>query len=219
MSDGGKAIRIIATLTLWLAPLPAAFFVGRSVYYHLIYTWHLELNGWGIAAAIVSGGMVELVGLLSAHVALATGRWNRRGDVRRKDGHKEQAPVALAVGCFVVYCLSAFSLAVVLEAWPILAVWAPALFTIMAAAAYLAIGVYEQHRDRLRRYRLEWDWTAAAEQEERQAEQRPDVRPDVPDVPNNTAYRWECPVPGCGFVANNRHERAGHGNAHRTKGE
>jgi len=218
--NGDRVIRIVATLTLWLAPLPAAFFVGRSVYYHLIFTWHLWIGAVpALAAAVISGGMIELVGILSAHTALATGRWNRRGDVKRTDKrNRERAPFALAVGCFGVYVLAAIALAVVLEAFPFLAVWAPALFTVMAAAAYVSIGVYEQHRDRLRRYRLGWDWTMMPDDSNDDANNPNNNAEQVNDDPNDAPYRWECPEHGCGFVATTRHQRAGHGNAHR-KGE
>ena len=156
--NGASVVKTIATLTLWLAPLPAAFFVGRSVYWHLIHNWHLDLGYLGIGAAVLAGTMVELVGLLSAHIALAAARWNQKGHVKKDKNPWERAPVELAIACFAVYCLSAFLLAVVLEAAPIFSTWAPALFTLMAAAAYLSVGVYEQHRDRLTYYGLTWDW-------------------------------------------------------------
>ena len=35
----------------------------------------------------------------------------------------------------------------------------------------------------------------------------------------NSSYHWKCPRNDCDFVATSRHQRAGHGNAHRTKGE
>ena len=224
--NNGHEIRIIATITLWTAPLPAAFFVGRSVYYHLIYTWHLPLGALGLVAAIIAGMMIELVGILSAHTALATGRWNRRGDVRREHSHKERAPFGWAVGCFAIYALAAVALAVVLEWVPEFAVAAPALFTIMAAAAYLSVGIYEQHLDRLHRYGITWAWLTLPEQEENNDEQRLEQSTDVPD--NDTdKYFWECPR--CDFVAYNRWQKAGHANkhsdndthkrAHKTKGE
>ena len=173
--NGASVIKTIATLTLWLAPLPAAFFVGRSVYWHLIHNWHLALGALGIAAAVLSGTMVELVGLLSAHIALATARWNQKGHVKKDKNPWERAPVELAIGCFVVYCLSAFLLAVVLEAAPVFSTWAPALFTVMAAAAYLSVGLYEQHRDRLTYYGLTWDWKSVPKtQDERDGEQDED---------------------------------------------
>jgi len=171
--NNGHEVRIIATMTLWMAPLPAAFFVGRSVYYHLIYTWHLPLGILGLMAAIIAGAMIELVGILSAHTALATGRWNRRGDVRREKAHRERAPFAWAVCCFSVYALTAVALAVVLEWEPRLAVAAPALFTIMAATAYLSVGIYEQHIDRLRRYGLGWAWLSLPEPETETTELEP----------------------------------------------
>ena len=173
-------IQTIATLCLWLAPLPAAFFVGRSVYWHLIVNWHMDLGTLGIGAGVLAGITVELVGLLSAHVALAASRWNNKGQVRKEQSHWERAPTRLAIACFATYCLSAFLLAVVLEAAPAFALWAPALFTVMAAAAYLSIGVYEQHRDRLAYYGLTWDWKSV----EAKAVQDTDgtVRAPVQDV-------------------------------------
>jgi len=163
--NGDRVLRIIATLTLWLAPLPAAFFVGRSVYWHLIFNWHLSLGGIGIVAAVITGGMIELVGILSAHTALACWRWNHHGNVKKAKSPWERAPFALAVTCFLVYALVAIILAVVLEALPFLAVYAPALVTAMAATAYVSLGVYEQQRDRLARYNLEWNWKASAEKD------------------------------------------------------
>jgi hypothetical protein len=51
-----------------------------------------------------------------------------------------------------------------------------------------------------------------AKRAERKVEQ-PEQRSEQP------TYHWECPEPRCDFVATSRHQRAGHGNAHRTKGE
>ncbi len=42
----------------------------------------------------------------------------------------------------------------------------------MAAAAYLSVGVYEQHRDRLSYYGLTWDWKSVPKTQE--VEQDPD---------------------------------------------
>ena len=176
--NGAAIINGIAILTLWLAPLPAAFFVGRSVYWHLIHNWHADLGGWGLIPAFLAGGMVELVGLLSAHVALATARWNSKGHVRKEKNPWERAPVGLAATCFAIYCGSAFALAVVLEAYPTFATWAPALFTVMAATAYLSIGVYEQHRDRLAYYGLTWDWKSVPRAQDAQEDVRDAGRDD-----------------------------------------
>ena len=234
--NNGHEIRIIATITLWTAPLPAAFFVGRSVYYHLIYTWHLPLGVLGLVAAIIAGMMIELVGILSAHTALATGRWNRRGDVRREHSHKERAPFGWAVGCFAIYAAAAVALTVVLEWLPEFAVAAPALFTIMAAAAYLSVGIYEQHLDRLRRYGLDWVWLALVEQDEPELQQ--DATPLQPfnsPVPyselTKTALvrQLACDMPewdratlaqqaGCSMSTVSRALNA-HSRIHKTKGE
>jgi len=209
--NNGNEIRVIATITLWTAPLPAAFFVGRSVYYHLIYMWHLPLGALGLIAAIVAGMLIEFVGILSAHTALATGRWNRRGDVLREKSHKERAPFGLAVCCFLIYALAAVALAVVLEWVPEFSVAAPALFTIMSATAYLSVGIYEQHLDRLHRYNIGWAWLALPEQEPDTSEQRSEQPADVPNKDTNK-YLWECPR--CDFVAHNRWQKAGHANKH-----
>lgn len=158
--NGDRVLRIIAALTLWLAPLPAAFFVGRSVYWHLIHNWHLDLMALGIIAAVLAGGMIELVGLLSSHTALACARWNHHGNVRKEQRAWERAPFWPAASCFVVYVVVAIVLAVVLEARPDWAIYAPALITAMAATAYVSLGIYEQQRDRLARYNLEWNWKA-----------------------------------------------------------
>ena len=109
--NGDRVLRIVATLTLWLAPLPAAFFVGRSVYWHLIHNWHLDLGILGIVAAVLAGGMIELVGLLSSHTALACVRWNHHGNVRKAKSPWERAPFLLAAACFVVYVVVAIVLA------------------------------------------------------------------------------------------------------------
>lgn len=172
--NGDSVLRVIAVLVLWIAPLPAAFFVGRSVYWHLIYGWHLDLGILGVAAAVVAGAMIELVGILSAHVALACHRWNGHGNVRKKDRPWERAPFWAAAVCFVIYAGVAIALAVVLEALPELAIYAPALVTAIAADAYVALGIYEQHRDRLTRYGLQWNWKPT---QEPVAEAQPDLQP------------------------------------------
>jgi hypothetical protein len=183
--NGTAFVNVLSNLTLGIAMLPSAFFVGRAVWWHLIQNWHLSLGGIGLVPAVLAAAMIELVGILSAHVALAVVRWNRKGQVRKEKSHWERAPVALAVACFSVYCLCAVALTVVLEAYPEFATVAPALFTIMAAVAYLTVGVYEQHRDRLAYYGLAWDWKPVPhEGEESLSVAIPDVRDTAPNVPD-----------------------------------
>ena len=182
--NGSAIVELTAKLTLALALLPASFFVGRSVWWHLIHNWHVDLEGWGLFPAIVAGVVVELVGILSAQTVLACARWNRRGNVRKEKSPWERAPVRLASVCFAVYFISAIALAVVLEAWPEMATAAPALFTVMAATAYFSIGIYEQHRDRLAYYGLTWDWkTTKGEGGEEDSKRACGVQDSVPNVP------------------------------------
>ena len=192
--NGDRVLRIIAALTLWLAPLPAAFFVGRSVYWHLVYHWHLSLGWIGIVAAVITGGMIELVGILSAHTALACWRWNHHGNVKKDKSPWERAPFALAVSCFLVYAIVAIVLAVVLEALPFLAVYAPALVTAMAATAYVSLGVYEQQRDRLARYNLAWNWKAKPSEASEHTSEPERIYTD------DTSDHLRCDAPECNRI-------------------
>lgn len=181
--NGSAIVELTAKLTLALALLPASFFVGRSVWWHLIHNWHIDLGPWGLLPAVIAGIVVELVGILSAQVVLACARWNRRGHVRKEKSPWERAPIALAGICFGVYVVSAIALTVVLEAWPDMATAAPALFTVVAATAYFSVGIYEQHRDRLTYYGLTWNWkTTRNEGQEDKPADVPDAQLSVPSI-------------------------------------
>ena len=75
--------------------------------------------------------------------------------------------------------------------WSFMVASAP---VILIAGVVLAISYQREKRPRTKAERTE---------------QRSEQQPDDPNV-----YRWECP--DCMFVATSRHQRAGHGNAHRA---
>jgi hypothetical protein len=137
-----SAVRLVARLAPWLAPLPNAYFVARSA------MLHLAVPLW---MALVIGAVLELLGLAAVHTALSLHQWNSQPAVQRDHGW-QRAPLALALLSCAVYLLAVLFLSVVLEALPALAPWAPALFPLITAVGALTLALISQHDARIERY-------------------------------------------------------------------
>jgi hypothetical protein len=153
-------LRTVARLAPWLAPLPSAWFIGRSIYLHLLVNWPIPLPiAVNLAVATVAGLVVELLAIVSVHNSLALFRWNDQGHVKREHGW-EHAPFGLSVACASAYVLAAAVLLILLEAMPEAAQYAPMMFPLLTVVGAVNLGILDQHLSRLRRYRLTWDLTA-----------------------------------------------------------
>lgn len=156
-----SALHHIATLGPWLAPAPSAFFIGRSIYLHLLAGWAggavpVAVN---LSVAIVAGLVVELLAIVSVHNALALARWNNSPRVNRDKGAWERAPMGIALFCVSLYVATAVLLLVILEAAPVLALYAPILFPLLAVVGALNLAILDQHTARIARYGLAWDFS------------------------------------------------------------
>lgn len=166
-------LRTVAKLAPWLAPLPSAWFVGRSIYLHLLLDWAPWVNipVWvNVLVALVAGLTVETLAMVSVHNSLALHRWNDYGHVRKEAGW-EKAPFWLAAVCAGLYVVSAVILLFVLETQPQAANWAPLIFPAMTIVAAVNLGVLDQHLSRLKRYGMTWDLVKIKEPK---AEQKPE---------------------------------------------
>jgi len=125
---------LAASIGPWLAPLPSAFFVYRSGMLHL---------GMTQAIALVAAAVIELLGLASTSITLTLYEYNQ---TKRKSD--PVAPTWLAFGLVMVYFVTTILLAVVLDAIPSLAQFAPAIFPLLSLAG---VGVLALRIDQRRR--------------------------------------------------------------------
>lgn len=128
-------VDLIAALGPWLTPIPSADLVGRATVRHL---------GWSPWMGLVSGAIIECLGITSITMALTLWNYNR---ARRKSD--PQAPFGLAVGLALVYLLATIGLTVLLDIVPELARFAPALFPLLALVGSVNLGLRADHRRRL----------------------------------------------------------------------
>jgi hypothetical protein len=129
-----NAIQMVAKLSPWLAPLPSAYFVARSAMIHLALP---------LPVAVVVAAIIETLGLATVHTALWTYEWNTH---RRKTD--PGAPLALASSLGTVYVVATLGLVVFLEVWPVLALYAPALFPALAVVGALNLAMISRQEQR-----------------------------------------------------------------------
>ena len=113
-----NAVKFVAKLSPWLAPMPSAYFVARSSITHLALPWPV---------AVIVAAIIETLGLATVHTALWLSDWNH---TKRKVDPSAPTVIALALGA--VYLVTTLGLIVALEVWPDLATYAPALFPLLA---------------------------------------------------------------------------------------
>ena len=145
-----NAIRVVAKLSPWLAPLPSAYFVGRSAMVHLALP---------LFVAIIVAAIIETLGLATVHTALWAYDWNTH---KRKTDPR--APVGLAVVLGGVYVVATLGLVVFLEVWPFLATYAPAIFPALAVVGAVNLALIAQQEQR--------ESVVRAEKQERQAKRK-----------------------------------------------
>ena len=146
----------IAAIGPWITPIPSAVLVANATVKDL--HWGAEL-GW-VAAAII-----ESLGLTTVSTSLLL--WEYNAGKRKTD---PDAPFLLAASLVVVYLVSTIGLTVLLDIFPNLARYAPALFPILALVGAVNLALRSGHRRRLA--------GIAQDRAERKAE-RQAVRPPV----------------------------------------
>ena len=130
-----RAVDLVASLSPWLAPLPTAWLVYDRTMQHL---------GWPQAVAGIAGIVVELLGIAIFATALMLYDYN--GAKRKTD---PTAPTWMALVLGVLYLLATLILVVVLDVWPWLATYAPAMFPLLSVAAFALLALRANHRRRL----------------------------------------------------------------------
>ncbi|MCP5019742.1 MAG: hypothetical protein GY938_31315, partial [Ketobacter sp.] len=133
-----SAVDVIAVFAPWLGPIPSAYLVGVAVYEHL--QWH-----WLVA--LIAAIAVESIGVVSVVVALRLHEWNA---TRRKID--PAAPFTLSLITVIVYFIITIGLTVLLDVFPELAIYAPAIFPLLAAVGAVNIAVKngQQRREDVR---------------------------------------------------------------------
>lgn len=127
-------IKLVSKIFPWLAPLPSAYFVGRSAYAHLDMPWQV---------ALVVASIIECLGLATVHTALWLHDWNVKK--RKAD---TPAPVMVAVVLGGIYLVATIGLTVVLEVIPSLSIIAPALFPFLAVVGAVNLALISQQEKR-----------------------------------------------------------------------
>jgi hypothetical protein len=150
-----NAVKAIAKVSPWLAPLPSAYFVGRSAMVHLALP---------LPVAVIVAAIIETLGLSTVHTALWAYDWN---------AHKRKtdpgAPVPLSVALGGVYVMATLGLVVFLEVWPALATYAPAIFPALAVVGALNLALIARQELREAEVRAQKQELKAVRQAQRPA--------------------------------------------------
>jgi hypothetical protein len=125
----------IAAFGPWITPIPSAVLVANATVKDL--HWSAEL-AW-VAAAII-----ESLGLTTVSTSLLL--WEYNAAKRKTD---PDAPFLLAASLVGVYLVSTIGLTVLLDIFPDLARYAPALFPILALVGAVNLALRSGHRRRL----------------------------------------------------------------------
>jgi hypothetical protein len=125
----------IAAFGPWITPIPSAVLVANATVKDL--HWSAEL-GW-IAAAII-----ESLGLTTVSTTLLL--WEYNAGKRKTD---PDAPFLLAASLVGTYLVSTIGLTVLLDIFPDLARYAPALFPILALVGAVNLALRSGHHRRL----------------------------------------------------------------------
>lgn len=127
-------VKSIANLAPWLAPIPSCFFVARSSIIHM------ELP---VIMGIIIGLLIETLGFSTVHLYLMLLKWNLE---KRKTDPK--APENLGLALVIFYLVITISLTVMLEIYPQLSTYAPAIFPLVALIGVFILALIVQHEQR-----------------------------------------------------------------------
>lgn len=125
----------ISSIGPWITPLPSAALVANAVVRDL--DWNPAL-GW-ITAAII-----ESLGLTTVNTSLKL--WDYNGSKRKSD---PKAPFVLSASLVCVYLFSTIGLTILLDIFPELGRYAPALFPLIALVGAINLALRSEHRRRL----------------------------------------------------------------------
>ena len=125
----------IAAIGPWITPLPSAVLVANAVVQEL--HWSPALGG--ITAAII-----ESLGLTTVSTSLQL--WDYNAGKRKTD---PAAPFLLAVSLVGIYLISTIGLTVLLDIFPELGRYAPALFPMLALVGAVNLALRTGHRRRM----------------------------------------------------------------------
>lgn len=157
------AVDIVAKTAPWLAPLPTAYLIGQAAVEHL---------SWPVWVGVVAAIIIESLGLATTATALELRAWNARK--RKAD---PSAPAQLAFGLVGLYFLTAIGLTVVLDIFPPLTTYAPAIFPLLSLAGVTVLALRSDHRLRLE--------AVKTEKEARTANRQADVKVSSVKVSNS----------------------------------
>jgi hypothetical protein len=139
-------VKTVSKISLWLAPLPSAYFVSRASVTHLV-TFPFQY-----LIAVV----IELLGISTMHSALWLYGWRQeslteKGNLRTGYAAVTSLEIILSVIFGAIYLVTTISIIVVLEVAPAWSTVAPALFPLMSVvgAANLALIARQESRERL----------------------------------------------------------------------
>jgi len=130
-------IDFVAKLSPWLAPLPSAFFVYEATIAHLT-----DQRPLAITIAVV----IETLGLTTTHTALGMHAWNKT----HANQPEKQAPFALSMVLALAYVAATLTLIGVLEVFPNLEHYAPAMFPLLAVVGAINLALRSHHNTRIR---------------------------------------------------------------------
>jgi hypothetical protein len=165
-----SAVDFIAVFAPWLGPIPSAYLVGVSVHEYL--EWHILI-------AVIAAIAVESIGVVSIVIALRLYEWN---ETKRKSD--PAAPFALSIITVIVYFVVTIGLTVLLDVFPELARFAPAVFPLLAAVGAVNIAVKNGQQ---RREAAKTQPKGTPARREVRQEKRQEKRQDAGDLP--TDYR------------------------------
>jgi len=127
-------IKFVSKVFPWLAPLPNAYFVGRSVIAHLAVPWWM---------GIICAGIIEFLGLATMNTASWLYDWNAK---KRKSDPSAPTKIAIALGG--IYLVATIGLTVVLEIVPGLSTFSLALFPFLALVGFANLALISQQENR-----------------------------------------------------------------------
>lgn len=130
-------IDFVAKLSPWLAPLPSAFFVYEATMQHLT-------NQPFLAGTIAV--VIETLGLTTTHTALGMHAWNKTHEHQPE----KKAPFGLSVVLAFAYVAATLTLIGVLEVFPNVEHYAPAMFPLLAVVGAINLALRSHHNTRIR---------------------------------------------------------------------
>lgn len=154
------AVDFLAVFAPWLGPIPSAYLVGKAARDRL---------GWADPIAWIAAIAVESIGVVSVVLALRLYEWNNT-----KNKSDPAAPFWLAMLCTGFYFVVTIGLTVLLDVYPELAQFAPAIFPLLAAIGAVNIAVKNgQARRESEKRRAKEERRAAHVSTEIKAESKP----------------------------------------------